>query len=520
MARQILCFLLAITLIPSKFAYADVNFDSEVTKTIDSKYGASILKLARNANRYAKQGKELTKKGFKTDAGQVVSGQLETITMISILSAIAIARENIRLAQIKKESIDVKVIAAASAKAAQQLVGSTEFWNSVAGAAVVNKFSAPVVKAFFSTLQTTAAKKALQEIIQIGAHTQATFLGWDFGGELIEIAALLIDNEEDRQRALQIGPLLISILSHTATADVKYLDDLRVLQLLLNNLVRIVFVDDQLRTIWMSQTWRNRIVTGKFATLVSSMWAASALSNYLGLRWLPRFGVSIVAGAAWSFIPEDAQDGLTRSFGAARKWFWMEGDDKGPLFNGKRIQMKLLYECVSQNITCPPMLRFSGNLYATEQTINILFDEFFNIEAEITVTQASIDLANQSQNPQAAQEYSNKLNDLIAMYKVRIASLESLYATELKQMDDLLREFPFQESSQKKYPQVVDILTYRQKVYALNTFMSAFARTVSNEMLSDDKSYLGAMGKIHFFGFTNDLFLESLDSMYSGVQGQ
>lgn len=508
--------------------------NKEILARVNANYAART-RGNRRINRYISQQKINQGLDAMKRSGQKVTTaaghQFQTAVLISILSAIAVAHEKEKLRVIggmKPQNTIAGVNGGMVAGAIKELPGATEmlldspsFYSSIYGAMAMMPGSMLARKVLDNIITKAGPRGLYKNLITAGSLTFISFIGWELGGQIFEEAAELIENDEDYETAHHFGRLISSVVSGRAGAN-----DRRVFGLLMSNVTKIILYDSNLRELWLYNTWRNRIATGEFATIVGSMAAASAIGTTIvpGAGTIVGMGFGLVGGLFAMFvIPEEDKNTLTAFFRDMRKGFWMMFDDKGafPKFMGSNIKetyISILYKCISKNEPCPPVLleqsrTFGNNMRATERYISIQFEEFMFYEKQIEDAKAKRRLAEKGGNAEAVQEFTAKLNRLSKTYRRKLVELKNMYAEERSQMDRFLTQYPMRQEWTKKYPQIRAIFNYHRKVRVMERIVTAYSTIASQEIFAEKKTYLPTLYKIYFMGFSERLLLESVAQM-------
>ncbi len=497
--------------------------NAEILARVNANYAART-RGNRRINRYVSQQKieeGLNKIRNSGEKVAVAAGQqFQTAILISILSAISIAHEKKKLQEISGVQSDGILVGAIKELpgAASALVDSPSFYSSIFGSLAAMPGNMMAKKILENILAKAGPRNVFKGLIANGAHTFISFIGWELGGQLFEEAAELIENDADYEVAHHSGKLVASVVSGRAGAN-----DRRVFGLLMSNMSKIILYDSNLRELWLYNTWRNRIATGEFASIVGSMAAASAIGTavFPGAGTVVGMGFGLVGGLFAMFvIPEENKNTLTAFFRDLRKGFWMMFDDKGafPKLMGSNIKetyISILYNCISTNQPCPPVLLdqargFGSNMRATERYISIQFEEFMFYEKQIEDAKAKRFLAEKGGNTAAVTEYTGKLRRLGNTYRRKLVELKNMYGEERSQMDTLMRQYPMRVEWTARYPQIRAIFNFHRKVRVMERILTAYSTTASQEIFADKKTYLPALYKIYFMGFSERLLLESV----------
>lgn len=483
------------------------------------------------------------KKAFKPV--KLAGHQFQTIMLISILSAMGVAHEKAKMREIQgapKQNFFKNMMQEIGPSTAL-LVDSGGFWSSVAGGTIAGVPAQKASTIMQNIIFKPNSKSIFKTLLASGVTTFLTFIGWEIGGQLFDESIELLENDDDYHQAKEhFGSMLLELAKGTLKAN-----DRRIVSAVFLNMQKIVFTDDTLREMWLYNTWRNRIATGEFATIVSSMVAFGTAGGLIGAAAGTAIPVPVVGTiVGWSFgvaggiaggafamfvIPEEQKDGITAWFRDLRKGFWMMFDDKGSfrktMGTDKELYFRVLNECLSKKQPCPPLLLDSArrfdtrNMLATENYISIQFEEFMYYEKAITHSQSLAVFAIKSGNEEKKNEYLKKSTQLAATYRRKLGELKNMYGEERRQMDSLAQQYPLKPEwarNQAEREALAAIQRFRTRVGRIHAILTAYATISSQEIFAQKKSYYPTLYKIYFAGFKESLLLESMAQIATPVE--
>jgi hypothetical protein len=205
--------------------------------------------------------------------------------------------------------------------AAQQILDSGSTWSSMASAGATGALLNYPVKVLTTLIADPKGNKLLFETLRSSILSTATFVGWDAGAQLWKEASYLLEDPNDYQRSSSLFGVgrgaVQALLFSSAPQDAR---DLRIAGLMFANLMRVALFDQELRANWINNTWRTRIMSGEFVTLLGSILTASAVGTVI----LPGGGTVAgfmfgLAGATVSLvIPQEIKDGITGTLQSVR----------------------------------------------------------------------------------------------------------------------------------------------------------------------------------------------------------
>lgn len=323
--------------------------------------------------------------------------------------------------------------------------------------------------------------------------------------------------------AKNLLPLLLSSVQlPLKPSNLQYQKDWSILKQVFQNMMTILIYDHDLRNMWLYNTWRNRIATGEFVTLITGMVGASIVGSALfpGAGTLAGMMFGITGGTIALFIPQENKDQITSTLQSARLGYRLLGDDRGPLFSIKRDAIGIMYDFVSRGRAIPADVEFRANsfTYANEQMANIFIERIFRLDSQIQVLMVQRDVAKKVGNSEKSEQFEMKMQELVKAYKQEIKNLNELYLAEVNRLDQILREFPILERTSNisliKYPQLGRIFTYRNQIMEVSRFINFFSRILEMNMLSTDRTHLPALNRFYIFGFSEKSLLALINNKY------
>ncbi len=451
-------------------------------------------------------------KGMAQKTSNFAGHQFQTIILISILSAAEIYKEKLRLKKIKNEDYNfyrnLAEVPELALEAASELVDSGEFWSSVLGASTARVFLGAPTNAIIAILQNATSKKLLKDLIASGLNTYVTFVGWEFGGQLFKEATMLLEEDADYELAQNFGSLLIKTVRAKATAQER-----SVISAVLLNMARILFTDLDLLQMLTWNTWRERIATGHFATLVTAMATASTAGSAVGTALFPGAGTvagwliggasGLVGGAIAMFaVPKEYQDKMTLGMRKARRSLWALGSDNGGFMNPQETALSILYDCASKGEPCPPMLKFPVNPRPLEAQVSMIFESLHHYEGRLEMAKASMALAQSKQNLASYEEYLDVAKTTSAEYEEALKDLEAVYTNEIDRLNKLFNKFPIEPSWAVQNEELQMFFLYFEKTKMVADLMKVFTKTVRSQMNDETKDYSFLLYKLYSVGFT------------------
>jgi hypothetical protein len=279
------------------------------------------LKFAQ-ANMDGKTVDSVLEKAFASKPGSFAVETGHTLLFLLTVTGIEIVAHKIQKDGLSTKSLTDNEVLKLSASAAEEIVSSGDIWTSMAFAGAVSSAAQPAMKALAQILVDPSARMSFGKLLQTSIATSVGFIGWELGAQLWTEATLLLEDKADYERAAAIWSVGAgSLRSLLLTATPKDINDRRIAGLMVQNLLKVMLVDSKLTRAWFNNTWRTRVMTGGFSTMLGAMVASGAVGSaifpgggtFVGLL----FGV-LGAGASM-VIPQWVKDDITYTLGSTRQ---------------------------------------------------------------------------------------------------------------------------------------------------------------------------------------------------------
>ncbi|MBS1970309.1 MAG: hypothetical protein JSU04_08370 [Bdellovibrionales bacterium] len=491
---------------------------------------ASATSLTKVSRSYGKHFKNASQRGLNRASTKKASQEItagnsnvimqtgQTLMMMMILSGVDLVRQSVTQSKLKNQPIDQKTLLEKSAEAAEYILNDGHIWASLASAGAVGKAAKKPLQIFDQMVDSSTSRPILKDLLKSGIATFITFMGWEMGNQLYTEATEMLECDCEYERAQNLMPLLINSLRNgLIPPDEQSQKDWELLQKIFGNMMKILIHDDDLRNLWLYNTWRTRIATGEFVTMVSSMATASAIGTTLfpGAGTLGGLMFGVVGGTVALYIPEEKKDEITESIQDIRSKFWLAGDDRGPFFDHKKNVLSLLMNCIPQQTDCPPLLKFNFQSKAVENMASISFEKIFRYESRLQSYSTMKDTAEKSGNTEYTKAYTNKINLIQKQYRETLQDLKAMYGKELQETDALAQQYNLKslmtDANLKRYPQLKQYADYRAKVAKINSFLNDFANSGLQDMGHESRDYMSTAYSLYFSGFKEQELLKSLE---------
>lgn len=250
---------------------------------------------------------------------EAAAGVGQTLLLIMALTTVDLARQEIENRKRNRnfQQSDVKSIVGHAVTAT---LNNPAIWGGIAGAGVLGIAERP---ALLLTKLLTQPKflQAFRPILTRMTLSLVTFVGWEFGSQLWNEAALRLEDSADVQRAQSMSGLtsgFLNISLYRATQNDR--ENVRVAKRMMSEVTYVLLHQSTLRQ-WFDNTLRLRVMTGEFSTLLTSMVTAGAVGTMIfpGAGTLAGAMFGLVGGVAALFLPQGFKDSITDKFQSARK---------------------------------------------------------------------------------------------------------------------------------------------------------------------------------------------------------
>jgi hypothetical protein len=297
-------------------------------------------------------------------------------------------------------------------------------------------------------------------------------------------------------------------------------------------MTKILIVDNDLRNLWLYNTWRMRIATGDFVSFVITMATTTTAVTAAGTALFPgagsivgwMFGLagSVAGGIFWLMIPQDAKDGLTALFRDTRRESFVLGNKmawSGNESTNEEID-KILLHVIKENRPMPPGFNRGflspGGRNPHEMAVSITFEKLYQYESHLEALKGMRDIAAQANNQDALRTINPAITEATNHFEDELKFLESSYDEQLKRVDDVYHKYPeFRDPNLiAKYPSLMQMKTYRDNTEKMSEFLKTFAQVARQQMNNDnsDHVYLAVINRFYIFSYSEARLLQVLNS--------
>jgi hypothetical protein len=220
-------------------------------------------------------------------------------------------------------------------EAITEIVNSGEILSAMIGAGVTHKTLSKPLQFLQYLSQDAKVAPFFKSFMIHFTHTLVSFSGWEFGTQLWKEATNLLDiqRQDEKEREFlkdrnKVFTLIFRALTPASLATNPQKGKIAriFLQQTVENIIKIIFVDSDMRLQWIYNSIRLRIANGNFVSLVTSMATASAIGTTLFPMAGTMLGLTFgfAGGVATIIIPEENKNQIT----VAIKNKWISALDK------------------------------------------------------------------------------------------------------------------------------------------------------------------------------------------------
>lgn len=263
---------------------------------------------------------EIAKNG-KTPSPSTIAQVSQTYLMIYALAMVAIVKEKMKHHYIADTSFDYADTSKKLGHAFEEILDSGEIISALTGAGATHLVLSKPLNFLQSVVKDQKLRPMFKNFMVYFANTLVSFTGWEFGAQLWKEATFLLDSQisdPEERKFLGDRNKIFSNIFRTLSLPLDSNSQqkriaAKMLGLTINNLVKIVILDSNLRMQWLYNSLRLRMMNGNFVTLVTAMSSASTIGTALfpGAGTLLGLTFGFFGGVGTIFIPEESKNGIT-----------------------------------------------------------------------------------------------------------------------------------------------------------------------------------------------------------------
>ncbi len=225
-------------------------------------------------------------------------GAAQTGVLIWILSGFHHAQYLIRQARLEKQDLTPSDFAEIAEQSAEHVMKNGELIMGFLGGEATGVAGDYPVRMLTAILSKKVSSQIFQQLVHSGIHSLIVFGGWELGGQLWSDAIRMLPNELHQKAEKNFWAVW---------------GDSQMRNLVLGNMWKLLYTDPELRSALFYNTWRHRIATGDFISLVVCMTVAgvvgTAIFGPVGILGCLAFG--LVGGFADMAISQEFKEYIT-----------------------------------------------------------------------------------------------------------------------------------------------------------------------------------------------------------------
>lgn len=408
--------------------------------------------------------------GVRSSATEVAVHQAQILVLLIILAGVDVVKQEYQLSGLKNEPTDFDDLMKNCGLAAEHIINSGSTWTAIIGAGAASAASAPGMKLIKLILGDSSSRVIFKQLVQSGIASFITFLGWELGTQLWQQSLYMLPTQQEYTAAQNLKLVLGDLFSQ------KVLDPSSALLInkIFANMGRILFEDSDLRNNWLYNTWRLKIATGEFATLVTAMVSASVAGTAIfpGAGTLGGLMFGIAGGTLALFIPQKTKDSITTGLQEVRlrlntagKLYTNQAEIRDAIrrYNNNVQSLEFIKpgrperyvsmlndeKAALKNSILPLILKRSE---IRENVVNIFFERIYRSRTKLNKLVGQIQIASQSKNFAAIKDLDRQVADEERTFEDRLSSLREFYRSEQQTIEEIAKSIT-------KYPEFTNELT-------------------------------------------------------------
>jgi hypothetical protein len=245
---------------------------------------------------------------------EAFSHPLQTMMLIWILAGVETYRQQNHLGPLNDQPMDQAQLL----HIADLIFNDMEIYAGMAGASATGLALTKPLQELQQVLQNKVSRKLFAEFIQSGVASFVTFVGWEASSQLWKEAIYQLPTAEI-QTAENLKFLKVFTLQASS-------EETQVFKEILSNAFKILTLQRPAQTRdWIYNTWRLRLATGDFLTLVTGMVTGSVIAGSVvapGAGSLAGFCVGtlggLIGGGLTLVLPQSWKDSITSTLRVMR----------------------------------------------------------------------------------------------------------------------------------------------------------------------------------------------------------
>jgi hypothetical protein len=340
-ARRIAIYILSLqTAIAPLAAYARFNtnvIDPEALRTISARIASGSEQFSASVARVRSRLSSEKLRGQSHDAlvrirqspkylAQAAEHTGQTLLVIWILSLIMAAEQDKKIKDLSASSMNFEELKAQFGLVTNKVLNGFEVFAGMAGGGAFGIAFGTPLQYLGAVVNSSVGRPILANLLNSGAASFVTFVGWELGRQLWKEAILMLDTPAEVSAAnnLKISKVFSGLAGKADDPETRLF-----FKIFQNAWVILTFGDSEMGKAWVYNTWRLCIATGEFVTMVLTMAsvsvAASAVAGVVapGAGHVSGFVVTffggLAGGLAAHYLPNEVKAPITKGLRAARQ---------------------------------------------------------------------------------------------------------------------------------------------------------------------------------------------------------
>lgn len=322
--RNLVSWILSLSLVLSSQARAKdlSSLDAPGTAADTQRYFARVDQVMRQSAKQMKflqmdpqKMRELFAKGRQKALAypkEAVPHMAQTMMMLWVLGGVEAVRQNAKMSPLQDQSQKASSVEMV-VRVGDHMINSFDLFAGMAGASTSSLLLAKPIQTLNELISSKVTQPILKSLLTSGASSFVTFVGWEVGAKLWEQSILLLEAKDiETAKSLRFTEIMRGGGS---------VEERRVFKEMVSNAFSILtWADPEVSNAWIYNTWRHRVLTGEFVTMLSSMVAAGVVAGSLapGAGTLVGFCFGLAGGLAGGFaailLPHSAKQPVTDGF--------------------------------------------------------------------------------------------------------------------------------------------------------------------------------------------------------------
>ncbi len=419
----------ASTLHPAAQTFSLQNW-KQTAQALRPRFMTTIRPTAAQINQKNVEGKYKS-----THIGQ--AGRV--LILMTALAGVELVRRQARQAKLSGKTLSTEEYSKLAAEAALKVADSGDVWFGIASDLGIGAISKKPVAALNEVLKNKVARPIFINLIQSGIMSLIYFVGFQACAQLWRDARLMLD-PKDYDKSERIWSMGFSALVDTANSN-NNSDEARITRLMIGNVAKILFFDDELRENWFYNTWRLAIATGRFVTLVTGIITATTVGTTLfpGAGTILGFMFALTGALAAAALPASFTEKVTFKLKDVRIAF---AKHEARQFNWR---LKKLIDAYSNENIFWQLMSSKKEITKTfelltdirERVTTAFIEEIYLANTNIQKYTHELEVAKAHKRIQAANEAQNLLERQTLYRNGILQKMVSFYRLQFKNLDKI-----------------------------------------------------------------------------------